>query len=163
MYVNEIDGTELVLIPAGPFNDMPNRYGPPKYLEHFYIARSPVLVKQFRNFAAATENNRTYNRENMLSGDEERPVTGVTYEEAEAYFEWAGLRLPTEHEWVKAAYSHYWGLDMTGLEHEWCQRPGLSLITEGARREKDRISIHGMSASIATNTLFKDHGFRCAK
>ena len=43
-----------------------------------------------------------------------QPVVGVTYEEACAYADWAGKRLPTEFEWLRAArgdqeWNHPWG------------------------------------------------------
>ena len=50
--------------------------------------------------------------------EEERPVYGLSYYEAEAYANWKGLRLPHEHEWEVAATNQY--LHQNGLVWEWC-------------------------------------------
>jgi len=80
-------------------------------MKSFYIDKHPVTNVQFKEFLDAT-NYKPIDYENFLkhwpdgnitSGEENHPVTFVSYEDAQAYAFWAGKRLPTEKEWQYAA------------------------------------------------------------
>ncbi|MFO8061938.1 MAG: SUMF1/EgtB/PvdO family nonheme iron enzyme [bacterium] len=112
-YINEKDSTVLVYIPSGSFiMGSDDEYNDNKlhtvYLDGYYISKYETNNKQYKQFCDAT--GRDYpqdpgfdNMNNYFSAYPDYPVVNVTWEDANAYCEWAGLKLPTEAQWAKGA------------------------------------------------------------
>jgi hypothetical protein len=121
--IHEKTGIELVRIPAGHYI---NRYGLRDLLPEFWIGRFPVTNAQYKKFIdenplhklPKTEISyawsfRDYADEEPYHWDEKRrthpkglsehPVVLVDWHDIQAFLSWAGLRLPSEDEWEKAA------------------------------------------------------------
>ena len=113
---------EMVKIPSGNFvwkttqgdEFIPypkNGKGDTLKMSSFYMDRHPVTNRQFRIFVEESGYQPTDTSNflkhwiggDIVKGEEEYPVTYVSYEDAQAYAKWAGKRLPTETEWQYAA------------------------------------------------------------
>jgi formylglycine-generating enzyme required for sulfatase activity len=73
------------------------------YLDALYIDEYEVTNAQYGEFMAATGHSPPPYWKNELFNQMEQPVMSVTWEDAKAYADWVGKRLPTEAEWEKAA------------------------------------------------------------
>ena len=101
---NEKDGTPLVLIPAGDcvVGGRGSDEGGEAFrvtLAAYYLALHPVTNVQYQRFVQESGKHRDWKPK--AGGD--HPAVIVSWDDAQAYCTWAGLRLPTELEWEKGA------------------------------------------------------------
>lgn len=73
------------------------------HLDTFYMSQFPITVAQYARFLEETGTRPPSCWDDPRFTGPRQPVVGVTHWDAEAYAAWAGLRLPTEAEWEKAA------------------------------------------------------------
>lgn len=71
----------------------------------FFIDTHEVTNEDYEKFVKATNRRApsTWKKGSFPAGAERKPVTGVTWDDANEYARWVGKRLPTEEEWEFAA------------------------------------------------------------
>ena len=129
----ETDGAKMALIPAGSFEMGDSKDEPEAWMEGshpvhtveldaFYMDVHEVTVGQFRKFVE--ESGYIYNLWDdvaVFSPTGKHPMIWVTWDDATAYAEWAGKRLPTEAEWEYAARG-----GLSGKRYPWGDGVGVN-------------------------------------
>lgn len=115
VWTNPVDGSEMVWIPAGPFFVGPKQDKRIAQSAGFSLARKPVTNGQFARFLAESDYSPPpahpdpelflshWEDGSVPKNLETHPAVWVSYHDALAYCDWAGVTLPTEWLWEKAA------------------------------------------------------------
>jgi len=104
---NPKDGAVALWVPAGEFimgsDDGADDEKPQRtvYLDGFWMYRTEVTVGQYRKFCS--QMGREMPDPPSWGWKDDHPVVCVTWDDAKAYADWAGVQLPTEAQWEKAA------------------------------------------------------------
>lgn len=137
-WVNPVDGSEMIWIAPGPFyvGEARRRVEGPG----FFLARHPVTNAQYRRFLDATDHTPPPDNLESTGGrplrwsqgrtparKADHPVVGVSFLDALHYCRWAGLALPTEWLWEKAARGP------EGRTFPWGESPPYDAFRRGER------------------------------
>jgi hypothetical protein len=97
----ERDGSILVYHEEGSFADGTK-------LPAFFIAETEVSNEQYRKYLMDTGQMTALGK--IAKKPPNLPVCEISFEDTEAYAEWAWLKIPTREQWVAAAFWDY-GID----------------------------------------------------
>jgi parallel beta-helix repeat protein len=153
----------MVEIPAGEFimgNDGGNDDEKPAHtvtLDAFEIDMFEVTNADFALFVADTgyvteaEKVGRPSWRDYAEGKDDHPVVSVTWNDAVAYCEWLGKRLPTEAEWEKAARGtdgriYPWGNEFDGSQLNFCD---TNCVVD-SRKDRNADDGHAFTAPVGS-------------
>ncbi len=143
VWINPKDDAELIYITAGKFlmGDKDQRDNKPRqiFLDGYWMYKNLVTVKMYKKFCNECGHALPFKPGWGLIDD--HPVVNITAMEAERYCKWAGVRLPSEREWEKAAAWDY--KSNRKLRFPWGDKFDASKLWSSVDSQKNRTNPAG--------------------
>ncbi len=148
---------EMVYVPPGPFTMGSVDGGDDEKPKHthamakgYYVGRYETTWKEFLFFCEKTGRSQPEAPSWGRKGD--HPVINVSWEDASAFCAWAGLALPTEVQWEKAARGtdgrkYPWGSEWDPARVNFCDR---SCPEDFSWKSEDEDDGHGYTAPVGS-------------
>jgi len=149
---------DMLAIKTGPVKlgakDSNSLNGPAIYqVDGFSIDRREVSNADYAKFVKTTGHQPSAFVNDEEFNQPDQPVTGVTWDDANAYCKWAGKRLPSQTEWEKAARSdderlYPWGNEFNAeFAHLSGEEPRR--ISEYPEQDKTPHGLIGMAGGVS--------------
>ncbi len=160
--LREHHGIPLVYIPGGSFL-MGSKEGPydderPVHrvtLSPFWMGKYPVTNADYLRYLEESPGlppPETWKQRER--GGPEMPVTGVSWEDAQGYCQWAGVRLPTEAEWEYSCrggtVTEYWSGDTEAdlARVGWYNKNSGGQLQPVGKKPANRWGLHDMHGNV---------------
>ncbi|MCB1327924.1 MAG: SUMF1/EgtB/PvdO family nonheme iron enzyme, partial [Leptospiraceae bacterium] len=140
---------DWVQIPAGKFVMGEGKEQHSVDLSAYLIARTPITNAQYKRFVDETgyDPPRHWDSGEIPKDKDAHPVVYVSWDDVMAFCKWAGVRLPTEAEWEKAARG------AEGRTYPWGEEPPSNTRCNFGRNMGDTTAVGRYPAGNSPNGL----------
>jgi len=122
-------------------------------LDAFYLDQYEVSNREYSDFIKATDHPAPAYWDDHRRNKPQQPVSGVNWNDANAFCSWANKRLPTEAEWEKAArgpegFKYPWGNELDNSKGNFGRKDEVTANIDAYPEGKSHYGVYNMAGNV---------------